>query len=468
MQSTRSLTEGSISHRLFEFALPILLGNVLQSLNGSVNSFWVGKYLGEAALTATSNANTILFLLLSAVFGASMAATILIGQHLGARRMQDAKRVVGTSASFSLLVSFGMSSLGFLFCKPLLAAMSTPPDALALAVIYMRVIFLALPFLCLVTFVMSVLRGAGDAKTPLYFMLLSVGLDIVLNPILIFGFGPVPALGIMGSSLATLIAQAISLTALLTYLYKRNHTLVLHGDELKLLRMDFRIVGTLISKGVPMALQMVVMSFSMVLMITLVNRYGIHTAAAFGAAMQVWSYVQMPAFAINMAVSSMAAQNVGAQMWDRVASIARVGLVFNLILTGSLVMLIQVFAHFALGLFLPADSVALDVAVHMNRIASWSFIFFALSVVFFGVVRATGAVVVPLLIMVFSLLLVRFPVAYFLLDTLQADAIWWSFPISSILSLILAALYYKHGKWREARMISPAAASAAAAATPLE
>jgi Na+-driven multidrug efflux pump len=217
-----------------------------------------------------------------------------------------------------------------------------------------------------------------------------------------------------------------------------------------------------------MALQMVVMSFSMVLMITLVNRYGIHTAAAFGAAMQVWSYVQMPAFAINMAVSSMAAQNVGAQMWDRVASIARVGLVFNLILTGSLVMLIQVFAHFALGLFLPADSVALDVAVHMNRIASWSFIFFALSIVFFGVVRATGAVVVPLLIMVFSLLLVRFPVAYLLLDTLQADAIWWSFPISSILSLILAALYYKYGKWRQARMISPAAASAAAAATPLE
>jgi Na+-driven multidrug efflux pump len=176
----------------------------------------------------------------------------------------------------------------------------------------------------------------------------------------------------------------------------------------------------------------------------------------------------MPAFAINMAVSSMAAQNVGAQKWDRVASVTRVGLLFNLVLTGALTTLIQVFAHFAMGLFLPAHSPALDIAVHMNHIASWSFLFFALSVVYFGVVRATGAVLMPLLIMAFALLLVRFPVAYLLLDTLHADAIWWSFPISSLLSLILAALYYKHGKWRQNRMISPAAASAAAAATPLE
>jgi putative MATE family efflux protein len=467
MQSARSLTEGSISHRLFEFSLPILLGNVLQSLNGSVNSFWVGKYLGEAALTATANSNTILFLLLSAVFGASMAATILVGQYVGAKRLHDAKRVVGTGVSFSVLISLAMSALGFMLARPLLSAMSTPPDALALAVIYMRVIFLALPFLCMVIFIMSILRGAGDAKTPLYFMVLSVGLDILLNPILIFGVGPLPGLGIMGSSLATLIAQAVSLVSLVAYLYRRNHTLLLHGEELTLLKMDWRIVGTLIAKGVPMALQMVVMSFSMVLMITLVNRFGIDTAAAFGAAMQIWSYVQMPAFAINMAVSSMAAQNVGAQKWDRVASVTRVGLLFNLILTGALITLIQVFARFAMGLFLPAHSPALDIAVHMNHIASWSFLFFALSVVYFGVVRATGAVIAPLLILAFSLLLVRFPVAYFLLDTLQSDAIWWSFPISSMLALILASLYYKYGKWRQYRMIAPAAAGAAAA-TPLE
>src|SRR5579862_4486103 len=165
MQNARSLTEGSISHRLFLFAVPILVGNILQSLNGSVNSIWIGRYLGEAALTASTNANTVLFLLLGAMFGASMAATILIGQYLGARRLQDAKRVVGTSTTFAFIVSVAVAAVDWLVCEPLLRAMQTPPAALPLAIAYMRVIFLALPFLVLYIFTTSVLRGAGDSKT---------------------------------------------------------------------------------------------------------------------------------------------------------------------------------------------------------------------------------------------------------------------------------------------------------------
>src|SRR5579875_2216056 len=290
MQHARSLTEGSISHRLFVFAMPILLGNVLQSLDVSVNSIWIGRYLGEAALTASSNANTVLFLLLGALFGASMAATILIGQYLGARRLHDAKRVVGTSTSFSFAIAIVVGGLGLLIAKPILAAMKTPPEAMGLAVAYMRVIFLSLPFLILYIFVTSVLRGAGDSKTPLYFLILNVALDIALNPLLIFGLGPVPGLGIAGSALATLLAQAIALVTLVIHLYRRRNPLCLHGDEAALLRVDWSIVAT---------------------------------TAAFGAGLQLWNYVQMPSFAIGMAVSSMAAQNIGARKWDRVASIAR-------------------------------------------------------------------------------------------------------------------------------------------------
>jgi Na+-driven multidrug efflux pump len=140
-----SLTEGSISRGLIAFALPILYGNVLQSLNASVNSIWVGRFLGEAALTATSNANSVLFLILGGVFGLSMAATILIGVYLGAKRLDDAKRVVGTSATFFLASSAVMSAAGYVFCEPLLIAMKTPPESLPLAVSYMRVMFIGLP-----------------------------------------------------------------------------------------------------------------------------------------------------------------------------------------------------------------------------------------------------------------------------------------------------------------------------------
>jgi putative MATE family efflux protein len=455
----RSLTEGSIRVGLFRFALPILFANILQSLNGSVNSIWVGRFLGEAALTATSNANTVMFLLIGAAFGVALAATILIGQCIGANNLAEAKRVVGTSATFFAAISVAMAIAGLALCRPLLIAMSTPADSLPLAVAYMRVIFLALPFLYMYAFVMAVLRGAGDSKTPFYFMLLSVAIDIALNPVFIFGVGPIPRLGIAGSALATFIAQAVSLIALIRHLYRRHHVLCLHQEELKLLKVDWGVVGTLVKKGIPMSAQMLVMSLSGVLMITLVNRFGVDTTAAFGAALQIWNYIQMPAFAVAMGVSAMTAQNVGAGKWERVTRIARVGVLYSVLLTGSIVLAIEVLNTYVFGLFLPAGSSALGIAGHMNRIVTGSFVFFGISVALFGVVRATGAVIAPLVILTISLLVIRFPLAELFLDRYQVDAVWWSFPVSSVVSSILALLYYRYGGWRSAHMSLPAAAS---------
>jgi putative MATE family efflux protein len=449
----RSLTEGSIPAGLFKFFLPILMANVLQSLNGSVNSIWVGRYLGEAALTATSNANVVMFLLIGAAFGVALAATILIGQSIGANNIRETKRVVGTSATFFAAISVGMAIAGLVLCRPLLIAMSTPADSLPLAVAYMRVIFLALPFLYMYAFVMAVLRGAGDSKTPFYFMLLSVGIDIALNPVFIFGLGPIPRLGIAGSALATFVAQAVSLTALIRHLYRRKHVLCLHKDELALLKVDWSVVGTLVKKGIPMSAQMLVISLSGVLMITLVNRFGVDTTAAFGAAMQLWNYIQMPAFAVGMGVSAMTAQNVGAGKWERITRIARFGVLYSVLLTGSVVAVIELLDRQVFGLFLPAGSAALTIASHMNRIVTGSFIFFGISVALFGVVRATGAVIAPLVVLTISMLAVRFPLAEIFLDKYHVDAIWWSFPVSSVLSSILALLYYKYGGWRSAHML---------------
>src|SRR5215475_13499095 len=456
MQRPRSLTEGSISRGLVQFALPILYANILQSLNGSINSIWVGRFLGEAALTATSNANTVMFLLIGAAFGIAMAATILIGQCIGANNLAETKRVVGTSATFFAVISVVMAVAGLVLCRPLLIAMSTPADSLPLAVAYMRVIFLGLPFLYMYAFVMAVLRGAGDAKTPFYFMLLSVVIDIALNPLFIFGLGPIPRLGIAGSALATFIAQAVSLTALIRHLYRIRHVLCLHQEELKKLRIDWAVVSTLVRKGIPMSAQMLVMGSSSVLMITLVNRFGIDTTAAFGAALQIWNYIQMPAFAVGMGMSAMTAQNVGAGKWNRVTTIARVGVLYSVLLTGSVVLAIELLNTWVFALFLPADSNALAIASHMNRIVTPSFILFGISLTLFGVVRATGAVMAPLIILTIALLGVRFPFAEALLGRYQVDAVWWSFPVSSLLAAALALLYYRYGDWRRAQMGVPA------------
>jgi len=451
----RSLTEGSIGRGMVQFALPILYANVLQSLNASVNSVWVGRYLGEAALTATSNANVVMFLLIGIAFGIAMAATIIIAQRIGANDLRGARHAVGTSATFFAGVSVIMAVAGLTLSPAMLMAMKTPPQSLPLAIAYMRVIFCALPSLYMYAFVMAVLRAAGDSKTPFYFMLLSVGLDISLNPVFIFGLGPAPRLGIAGSALATFIAQTVSLAAMVRHLYRRRHLLCLRGEELKFLRIDWHLAGALLRKGLPMSGQITVMSLSGVLMISLVNRFGVDTTAAFGAALQIWNYIQMPAFAVGQAVSAMAAQNVGALKWERVNRIAAVGVAFSIVITGSVILVLELLGGPAFSPFLPARSAALAIAAHLNHIATPSYMFFAIAMVLFATVRSTGAVMLPLAIMTVSLLLVRFPLAATLLARYHADAIWWSYPISSALAAVLALLYYRLGNWRAARMLTP-------------
>jgi putative MATE family efflux protein len=449
------LTEGPVARALFFFTLPILASNVLQSLNGSVNAIWVGHFLGEAALTATSNANTILFFLISLVFGIGMASAILVGQSIGAKNREQAKRVVGNGAAFFIVGSLAIAFTGGIFTVPLLRFMQTPPDALPFAVAYLRIIFAGVPFLFLYTFVMMVLRGAGDSKTPFWFLLLSVALDIALNPLLIFGVGPFPEMGIAGSATATLIAQAASLWALLAYLHRRRHPLFLRAEERRYLRPDRVILSALVRKGLPMGLQMIVLSGSSIVMISLVNRFGSQTTAAFGAAMQLWNYIMMPALAVGMAASAMAAQNVGANRFDRVHRIAMTGVGFNLLMTGVLVVLVYLFDRGALGLFLPAEGDAIGIAQHINAIVLWSFMLIGIAMVLGGVVRATGAAVPPLIVLFLALFVIRIPFAILFADRWHADAVWWSFPLGAFAAAFLMWLYYRFGDWKSAHMLAP-------------
>lgn len=465
------LTTGPVGKTLVLFALPLLGSNVLQSINGSANAVWVSHILGEAALAAISNANQIFFLMLGSMFGLAMAANILIGQAIGARDEALARRVVGTCTAFFIAVSTAAGVLGFALTPAILDAMGTPGDARPQAIAYLQVIFVAIPFLYFFTFMMMAQRGLGDSRTPFVFSGVVVALDIVLNPLLILGVGPLPTLGIAGSAAATLVAQTVTLAILLTHLYRKHSLLVIRPAEWRLLIPDFTIIRTLILKGVPMAFQMIVISLAAVTMMSLVNGYGSDTAAAYGAAVQIWTYVQMPAMALGAAVSSMAAQNVGAGRMERVAEVARKGVLFAFVGTTVLVILLELAKPYVIGAFLPADSAARPIAGHINTIVLWGFIPFGMAFIFNGVVRATGAVWPPLLAMIIALWVVRVPFATLLMPRLGADAVWWSFPAGSLVMLALALGYYRFGGWRKARMLPEAVQGEAAdtgLAAPLE
>jgi putative MATE family efflux protein len=456
MRHLHSLTEGSIARALWRFALPILSANALVSLNGAVNSIWVGRYLGEAAFTATSNVNIVMLLLIGSTSGIQTAVTILTGQSIGAGKISEAKRVVVMGAIFFVAISIGISIAGPMLSESVLTMMKTPAESFPFAKPYMRTIFLALPSLYINIFVTSVLQGAGNSKTPLQFMLLSVAIDIALNPVFIFGLGPIPRLGIAGTALATIAAQTVGVTALLFHLYRGKHPLCPDIHELFRLRDGWTIVGTLVRKGIPMSGHMFVPSLSSLLMITLVNRFGVATMAAFGASIQIWNYVQMPAAAVGMAVSAMSAQNFGARKLDRLKSIGRVGLAYSVLATACLVLAIEIINTHVFEYFIPVGSPAVQIGGHINRVVTWSCVFFAASTVLFGIMRGAGATMAPLLVAIISMLVVRFPLAAILLDSWQADAVWWALLISSVLDTVLAGMYYLYGSWQTERLEVPA------------
>ena len=450
----RDLTQGPIAKTLLAFALPTLASSILQSLNGTVNAIWVGRFLGEGALAATSNANMVMFLLTSFVFGFGMASTILIGQAWGRKDVDTARRIFGTAGGSFLLITILIAIAGYFLSGSILHLLGTPPEAAPLALAYLRVIFLAMPALLLLTLLMMALRGTGDSMTPLWFMIVAVVLDSALNPVFILGLGPAPKLGIAGSATATLIANYTALLGLLGYIYLKDLPLRLRGRELRYLWCNLSIFRTIVTKGLPIGLQMIVVSVSALALVGLVNREGVDTTAAFGVALQLWTYVQMPAMAVAAAVSAMVAQNIGAGKWDRVGAVTRVGVVQVLLITGGLIVLLTLADRAVLALFMGGDSPALPIARHIHVVASWNFLLFGVMMVLFATVRANGAVWAPLIILTVGLVPVRFGYILATHGSLGADAIWTSFPATSLFNVVIAAAYYLNGSWKKARMLA--------------
>lgn len=450
----RDLTKGPILATLLIFSAPTLASNILQALSGSINSIWVGQLVGDSALAATANANVVMFLVFAAVFGFGMAATVKVGQAFGAGNVAAARRTFGTAIGLCLGLSLVLAPLGWIFTPHLLRLMGTPPEIFGFALTYLRLIFVAMPPSTVTIIVGMGLRGAGDAQTSLRFMIVAVGLDVLLNPLLIAGFGPVPALGIAGSALANAIASYVSMVALLVYVYWRDLPLRLRGAELAYLIPDPGELRYILFKGLPMGAQMLMIAASGIILIGLANQEGAMISAAYGASLQVWTYLQMPAMAISAALSAMAAQTIGAGLVDRLGKITRAGLILNITITGTLTLLLLGFDRPVLTLFLGATSPAVDAARHIQFLASWSYILFGVTIVLFGTMRAGGVVIAPIVVLGIAMYPVRLGFYYLAYPALGPDALWLAFPVGSAAAVLMTTIAYRRPGWRaQSRMV---------------
>jgi putative MATE family efflux protein len=447
---TRDLTQGHVGRTLFAFALPALLVNVIQVMNGTIASIFVGKMLGEAALAATANANQIMFVVFAVAFGFSMAGTILVGQAAGRGDWMEVRRTTG--ASVGLFVVFGVviAALGWWFTPDVLRALATPEQVYAPAKAYMRMTFIGIPIAVLNMLLPQLLRGVGDAISPLRASMINVLVIAIACPLLI------PRIGIEGAAIAGILANLGSLTYQTIHIYRADLPIRLRGVELALLKPDWKHARPVVTLGFPLGLSMVVMGASQLVMIGLINREGMETVAAFGAVNQIWGFLQMPSFAVSTAVSAMVAQNIGAGRWDRIDRIAGNGIAINFLMVGALVLAIGWFQLTLLGLFLPAGSPALMIGAHIGMILNWTHILLGVSTIVTAVVRSNGAVYWPLFILFMTAVVLRFIIGFGGYESWGAEAIWAAFVAHAVVSTFWFLGYYKWGKWREAKIASPA------------
>ena len=424
------------------FLVPMIISNILQALSGTVNNIYLGQLLGVGAMASVSAFFPVLFFLISFMIGLGAGASVLIGQAWGAREPERVKAVAGTTLTIGLCAGLLVAIFGGTFTEPMLRALGTPADILPGATAYARIVLLAAPGLFLFLLVTSMLRGVGDTKTPLKTLLISTAVGLLVTPALILGWGGLPQMGVASGAYAAVASYLIALGWTAWYLRRKHHVMAPDAAFLKHLRFDRTIAAKVLRIGLPTAVSMITISLSEIAVLFLVNTHGSQATAAYGAVNQIVSYVQFPAISIAITASILGAQAIGAGRGQTLGKIARTGIVMNLLLTGSLVLLGYLFSRSILGLFI-TDAAVVELAQTLLHIMLWSSVIMGMSMVLSGLMRASGTVLVPTLITVLSIGLVQVPVAWVLNSRYGINGIWAAYPVAFLAMLAMQSTYYQ-------------------------
>jgi putative MATE family efflux protein len=446
-----ALTQRPLWRTFLAFLGPMILANLLQSLSGTLNNVFVGQMLGTQALAAVAGLFPLLFFFISLVIGIGAGASVLIGQAWGAREPHKVKAIAGTAIALGLGLGVLVALFGGAFTGALLGALGTPSDVMPLALGYARTMMIAMPGLLVFILVTQLLRGVGDTVTPLWALGISTAVSCVLTPAFIRGWWGLPQLGVIGAAAASIASFLCALAFLAWYLRWRKHPLAPDRELLQSLRVDPTLLKLVVKIGLPTGIQMIVISVAEIALLSIVNGYGSGATAAYGAVTQVVNYVQFPALSIAITASILGAQAIGRGHADRLRAITRTGLKMNLVITGVLVVLGYLLSRQMMGLFITSEPV-IEVAQQLLHIMLWSSLVFGCASVLSGVMRASGAVLVPTAISIFCILAIEVPSAWGLSHLRGLEGVWMAYPITFVAMLVLQTLYYKL-VWKKRRIV---------------
>ena len=423
----------------------MVLGNLFQQLYNIVDSIIIGNYLGKEALAAVGASFPVIFILVSMVIGFGSGASALIAQYYGAKKFDEVKLTIETLYVVMFVSAIGVSIASYFFADDLFILINLPHEIIPYASSYLRTFLFGMIFFFGFNATTSVLRGLGDSKTPLFFLVIATFFNIGFDLLFVVVF----KWGISSVALASVMAQAGAFITAILYLNRTNELVKLYFFKLQ---FNFDYFKKILKVGLPTGLQQLVVATGIFALIWIVNRFGTDVIAAYTIAMRIEALASMPAMSFGVAISAFVGQNIGANKLDRVYQ----GMWATFVLTSSISLLITVisllFPETLIGAFTD-DAEVIMIGVSYLKTVSYFFFIFSILFIFNGALRGAGDVTIPMFVTFVALWVVRIPLSYYLSLDYGYIGIWYSSPIGWAVGMSLAAIYFWTGRWKRKKLV---------------
>ena len=438
--STMDMTHGKPWRLITAFAIPVLLSQVFQQLYNTADALIVGRFLGDEALAAVSSSGTLIFLIISFFTGMSMGASVTISRYFGAGDYARVSRAIHTNVLLAILCGIVLTVFGVALTPTFLRWMGTDPDVLPEAISYFRYYFFGILAVVMYNTCKGIMNALGDSRRPLYYLILSSLVNIVLDLLFIAVFH----WGVWSAAAATTISQAVSMVLCLIHLTKKG---TIYQVRLRDLRLDREMLGQIFRYGLPSGVQNSVIGFANVIVQSNINSFGKLAMAAYGAYSKLEGFAFLPVTSFTMALTTYVSQNLGAGEYDRAKKGSRFGIITSLLLAELIGVLMYLFAPQLTAIFTETPEV-IALGVEQARTISLFYCLLAFSHAVASVCRGAGKAFVPMTIMLVFWCVVRITyittVMHFVHDI---QYIYWAYPITWSLSSIVYLIYYHFSDW---------------------
>ena len=438
--STMDMPRGKPWRLITAFAIPVLLSQVFQQLYNTADALIVGRFLGDEALAAVSSSGTLIFLIISFFTGMSMGASVTISRYFGAGDYARVSRAIHTNVLLAILCGIVLTVFGVALTPTFLRWMGTDPDVLPEAISYFRYYFFGILAVVMYNTCKGIMNALGDSRRPLYYLILSSLVNIVLDLLFIAVFH----WGVWSAAAATTISQAVSMVLCLIHLTKKG---TIYQVRLRDLRLDREMLGQIFRYGLPSGVQNSVIGFANVIVQSNINSFGKLAMAAYGAYSKLEGFAFLPVTSFTMALTTYVSQNLGAGEYDRAKKGSRFGIITSLLLAELIGVLMYLFAPQLTAIFTETPEV-IALGVEQARTISLFYCLLAFSHAVASVCRGAGKAFVPMTIMLVFWCVVRIAyittVMHFVHDI---QYIYWAYPITWSLSSIVYLIYYHFSDW---------------------